>query len=217
MAGNWKPISGIGASIELLARSTAAIVDIGNWEKFTSNSYRIKGAFATGFLYGSKKIITAGHVIDDNKIKQAIVVFDYLTDNNGGAIISSENIYVIDKIDRDYDDDCGCIVLTNPVNRNGLVIREFISKDEDTHSVDYDKEGFAIGHPGGQPARYSGVATLKPLSNGQKSFLAGFSVSEGASGAPVFSLRDNAVVGLVIEKSKTQAKCLKGDVLIAMV
>jgi V8-like Glu-specific endopeptidase len=201
MATDWRPIAGANSLIKKLARSVVAFIDVNNWqEDTTQNSFVIQQAFATGFLYSSGKMITAGHVIRKYNIDKARFVFDF---NKNNAIIPSVNVHYSKNMWSNIDPDWGWVVINNGATQDSLDVRKF---SNDTKVV-------AIGYPDGQPTRYADNANIKDVD--ANLFIIEVPGIEGASGSPIISLNDNNVVGIIIEEtSQAECLCLKIDAFI---
>jgi V8-like Glu-specific endopeptidase len=183
-----------GQQIDILAPS---MTDRGfcSSERFSKQS---TAAMCSGFLVGTKYLVTAGHCIrSESDCASYKWVFDYKTKSDDQKLVSvSKNaVYSCKKIisrslDEATDDDYAMIELDRSVtDREPLKVRT-------TGRISVGEELVVIGHPTGLPTKISDGANVRALKGTY--FVANLDTYGGNSGSAVFNVRTGEVEGILV-------------------
>lgn len=165
----------------------------------------------TGFLVGPRTLLTAGHcvlpkgIVDNDENHPFCKAFTWVFDFNvkeGGKTQESnfpaKNVYGCKKIiraenteaDGDFGNDFAIIELDRDVDASiGL---QKLSSQAPIKGA----SAFAIGHPSGLPAKYSGTSSILKT-NHKHYFEINLDSQAGNSGSPVFNLKQE-VIGILV-------------------
>lgn len=155
-------------------------------------------AMCSGFLVGSKYLITAGHCItSDADCSSNSWVFDYAvnTEKASATTVKTSNVYSCAKIisrtqDRSTMNDFALIELDRAVDRKPLTFRK-------SGKVDLNTEIVVIGHPSGLPTKVSAGAFVRSNDN-KYYFQANLDTFGGNSGSAVFDAKTGVVEGILV-------------------
>lgn len=207
-----------------LSRSTAVSVLSANYERLSDSKIRLNvdkldqmfcpevrfskqislSYGCTGFLVGPDLIATAGHCMVNtgesrNETELYCKTFSWLFDYNETITpenVSSENHYTCKRVIYAVKDekapfrDFALVQLTRPVKgRKPLKLSQDVLRPGEKLSM--------VGHPFGQPAKFSRNARILKNNLTRGSFLTSLDAFEGNSGSPVFNAK-NEVVGILI-------------------
>lgn len=154
-------------------------------------------AFCSGFLVGPKKIITAGHCIQNlNDCKETAFVFDYKMANSTQYYGSFSNIFLCKKILGQKKDsrgvDFAVIEIDEEItDRTPLTLAS-------ASELEVNDRVFTIGHPSGLPTKITDNGQVRSIDREIGNFVTNLDTFGGNSGSPVFNSRTHEVEGILV-------------------
>lgn len=153
-------------------------------------------ATCSGFLARPNRVVTAGHCVSRADLAQKRFVFGYrmLNQTQARTTIPNSSIYrgvqlIVDRPEGAQD--FAVVRLDrNVTGRAPAPIRA-------SNAVARNTSIYVIGHPSGLPAKFAGGANVVGVAS-PFFFSANLDTFGGNSGSPVFSARDNTVIGILV-------------------
>ncbi len=166
----------------------------------------------TGFLIGEKYLITAGHCILPNGIVNDELhpfceafkwYFGFNTANQNqttNQLVRKDQVYGCKRVIRAENVEGGNDFAVLELDRS-VIVRSSSKLMKPltprTTDVSLNEKVFAIGHPFGLPAKFSGLSPVLSISSAEH-FEVNLDSAGGNSGSPIFD-RQKRVVGILIE------------------
>jgi len=151
--------------------------------------------FGTGICVGSDLILTASHVIPQDKFSQYVYIFEFYDNFETNRIVfpkenayTTKNVLFSRKDSPTEDFDLALIQLDR------LVPSKRISKVNFDFDFKISQSVFVLGHPNGIAMKYADNAEIKYFN--KNIFKANLDVFGGNSGSPIFNV-NNEVIGIL--------------------
>lgn len=154
-------------------------------------------AFCSGFLVGPKKIITAGHCIQNLKdCKDTAFIFDYRMANNTQYYGNFGNIFLCKKILGQKKDNKGIDYAVIEIDEE-ITDRAPLTLAT-ASDLEVNDRVFTIGHPSGLPTKITDNAHVRSINAEAGVFVTNLDTFGGNSGSPVFNSRTHEVEGILV-------------------
>lgn len=159
------------------------------------------GIMFTGFLVKDDVIVTAGHNVNENNVKDLRILFGYKMVDSVTPVtrFANDNIYQGIKIIRRIHNGEGKGPDWALVKLDRKVVGQTIARLS-TKEIYCNQAIYVIGHPLGLPMKYTVGVYVGDVD--ETYFMANLNIYSGNSGTPVFDLHTHEVIGMVVKGEK---------------